>query len=279
MRRLASWLAGVVVCLLALSVNGLAESQTHAGEYEEYPTRVGVWLGRLAERECGIECQQKLLVSLRRITGLQQIEFDNEGRLVVCDWTAYVAGSAAARAVLFRALNHDSVYLIEDHTGSPAVTFGQLDAGLIYERPEQNLRLKVWRVRLDPADFKRIEAPAVVLAAFDVGFAFLHELLHGLGYEDANELYEVGACEEVMNEVRDELGLPQRAQYFGHVLPITNQVFTVRLAFRDPLPPSDPLTGKRPKRRTYQLFFAPEMAYQARFQEEVNAQNFIRRRR
>lgn len=273
MRSLAGLLAWVVVCLASLSLTGVAAGR------EAYPTQPGVWLGRLAERQCGTECQELLLESLRRITGLQQVRFDNHKKLQVCDWTDYVDGSAQARAVLFRALNHSDAFLIEDHTGSPAVTFGQLDAGLIYEVPAQNLRLKIWRVRLDPADFKRVEAPASVLAAFDLGFAFLHELLHGLGYEDTNELHELGPCEEIINEVRAELGLPQRMQYLGYVLPLTNQIFTVRLAFRDPPSALTMATGKRPKRRTYQLFFAPEMAYQSRFQEEVNSQNLLRRRR
>ena len=51
-------------------------------------------------------------------------------------------------------------------------------------------------------------------AAFDEGFTLLHELLHAIGYEDATSASEVGAVETRLNQAREEIGLPLRAEYF-----------------------------------------------------------------
>jgi hypothetical protein len=259
---------------------------------EFYPTQPGIWLNPAPECRCDSKCQQQLLVSLRRITGLQQLHFSDAGELKVCDWSGSsgspagspvgspagspAVGSASARALLLRALRSGQAYVVEAYFSSPEVAFGQLDAGLIYEGAEEQQRFTIWWLRLDLEDFKRVEAPAPVRAAFDVGFAFLHELLHGLGYEDAAALNELGSCEELINQVRTELSLPLRTQYFGNVVPITAQVFTVRLIFHDP-PPA--LTAeRRTKRRTYRLYFSPEIGALYLWSKEVTTKNFLRRR-
>ena len=130
---------------------------------------------------------------------------------------APVTGSATARAILRRALQSGQVFMIEDHSGSPAVNFGQLDEGLRYEqtKPGCLTSVLIWRVRLDLSDFRRVHAPASVRESFDLGFTLLHELLHGLGYEDAKEAAQLGGCETLLNQARAELGLPQRAEYLG----------------------------------------------------------------
>jgi hypothetical protein len=271
MRDYTSWLVLVFVCLLAGRQPGLAAAP------EIYPSQPGIWLSEMPDRRCTTECQQQLLESLQRITGLAHLEFTRAGELTVCDWADTAAGSASARALLFRALHSGHAYTIEAHPGSPNVTFGQLDAGLIYETADTGQRFTIWRLRLDLADFKRIDAPAAVLASFDVGFAFLHELLHGLGYEDATEADALGPCEELVNQVRVELDLPLRAHYFGSALQVATAVFTIRLDFRDP-PLAELSGGKRSKRRTYQLFFAPEMGQGLRILKDINTKSFLRRR-
>lgn len=274
MREVTSWLVLVVVCLLVSPQPGRAATEDH-------PVRPGIWLDPSPEHHCDSGCQQQLLASLQRITGLQQLQISSQGELKVGDWAATTGGSASARALLFRALQSGFAYVVEAHPGSPEVAFGQLDAGLIYESLADAQRLTIWRLRLDLEDFKRVQAPAPVLAAFDVGFAFLHELLHGLGYDDAATLDEVGPCEELINQVRTELSLPLRAQYFGSVLTITARVFTVKLLFHDPPPTlsaGNVAEGKHAKRRTYQLYFAPEMATSYLPVKEMNASNLLRRR-
>lgn len=275
MREVTSWLVLAIVCLLAASQTGWAATR------EFFPPQAGIWLDPTPERHCDSSCQQQLLASLQRITGLQQLQVSSVGELKVCDWAATAGGSASARALLFRALQSGDAYVVEAHPGSPEVTFGQLDAGLIYESLEDAQRLTIWRLRLDLEDFKRVEAPAPVLASFDVGFAFLHELLHGLGYDDAATLDELGPCEELINQVRTELSLPLRAQYYGDVLTITARIFTVKLLFHDPPPAlaeGSSIAGKRTKRRTYQLFFAPEMGTSYQLLKDTHTNNLLRRR-
>jgi len=275
MREVTSWLVLASVCLLAVSQTGWAATK------EFYPPQAGIWLDPAPERRCDSGCQQQLLTSLQRITGLQQLQISSLGELKVCDWAAATGGSTSARALLFRALQSGYAYVVEAHPGSPEVTFGQLDAGLIYESLEDAQRLTIWHLRLDLEDFKRVEAPAPVLASFDVGFAFLHELLHGLGYDDAATLDELGPCEELINQVRTELSLPLRAQYYGNVLTITARVFTVKLLFHDPPPvlaAGSLPEGKHPKRRTYQLFFAPEMGTSYLPLKNTDTNNLLRRR-
>jgi hypothetical protein len=250
-RWFTSRLVPGLVCAL-LGVQALAAAA------EDCPKEPGIWLGRNAAAACAGNCQQTLTESLRRITGLQQLRFAKNGALEVGEHTNFIGGSATARSVLFRALESGAVFVIEDHSGSVTVNFGQLDEGLRYEDCLNGRRLLIWRVRLDFADFKRVDAPRQVRAAFDAGFACLHELLHGLGYRDSNQPDEVGEVEELINQARAELGLPLRAQYLGETVPIFQRVFSVRLHFKD-APSASPATGKSTRPRSYRLHFLPEL--------------------
>lgn len=242
-----------LVCASLLSVQMVAATTT-----EDCPKEPGIWLGRNAATGCAENCRQVLTDSLRRITGLQQLRFAENGALEVGERSDFIGGSITARAVLLRALASGAVFVIEDHSGSVTVNFGQLDEGLRYEDCLNGQRLLIWRVRLDFADFKRVDAPRQVRAAFDEGFTFLHELLHGLGYRDSYRLDEVGEVEEIINQARAELGLPVRAQYLGETVPIAQRVFCVRLYFKD-APLTAPETDKNARRRSYRLHFLPEL--------------------
>jgi hypothetical protein len=105
---------------------------------------------------------------------------------------------------------------------------------------------------LDFADFQNMEAAPEVRAAFDEGFAFLHELLHGLGLQDTGTHNEIGDCEQIVNKIRADLGLPLRDQYLGDLLSITPKIKTVRLRFK-----SQQVSGKTVSRwKNQYLFFA-----------------------
>lgn len=80
-----------------------------------------------------------------------------------------------------------------------------------------------------------MQASREVRHSFNAGFTFLHELLHGLGHRDADQLQELGECEEIVNQARTELHLPTRDQYFAAQIKITGNHYTVRLRFRDHL--------------------------------------------
>jgi hypothetical protein len=95
-----------------------------------------------------------------------------------------------------------------------------------------------------------MQASSEVRAAFDEGFTLLHELLHGLGYKDAVRAPELGECEEVVNRMRSELGLPLRDEYFGETWRITEKLTSVRLRFRSP-----PRFGSTARSESHYLFF------------------------
>lgn len=259
------------VCALLCGV------QVPAATPEDCPKEPGIWLSRNAAHACAGQCQQTLTESLRRITGLQQLRFAKNGALEVGERSGFTGGSATARAVLFRVLESGAAFVIEDHSGSVEVNFGQLDEGLRYEDCLSGRRLLIWRVRLDFADFKRVDAPRQVLAAFDAGFACLHELLHDLGYKDSDRLDEVGEVEEIINQARAELGLPLRTQYRGEITQIFQRVFSVRLTFKD-APSALQVTGKGAKPRSYRLFFLPELGSVIHLAEkQTSAHAFWRR--
>jgi hypothetical protein len=195
-----------------------------------FPKTPGVWLSGEASRKLSGARVEELTRSLRRITGFGELHFAKDGSLVT--GAEQSGGSAAARRILSCALSRGSVFIIEDHSGSPSVNFGQLDEGLRYEDVRTGLSLEVWRVRLDFDDFRDMEASGEVRDSFDAGFTTLHELLHGLGCKDATSVDELGECEETLNRARAELGLPLRDQYFGDELRMARQFVSVRLRFR-----------------------------------------------
>lgn len=249
--RSVSFTAGSLACLFLLT--GIAFSQS------AFPKIPGVWLsGEAGYRPAGARVEE-LTQSLRRITGLNELHFEKDGSLVT--GLAESAGSATARQILSRSLNSGFVFIIEDHSGSPSVNFGQLNEGLRYEDAINGLRLMVWRVRLDFTDFREMQASREVQASFDVGFTTLHELLHGLGYKDATKADELGACEETLNRSRSELDLPMRDQYFGDALRIARHFISVRLRFRS----DQPRVSTAPvRRRTQYLFFMVQSDFEQR---------------
>ncbi len=276
-KRYASLLALVLVYLGSLTYPAQA-----AGRWS-YPTTPGIWLSQERGRECNADCQAQLIESLRRLTGWQQLGFTSTGWLEIGNRAVLEtdqASSPSARGVLTRAQQGQHVFIVEAHTASPDVSFGQLDEGLVYEDSLRHLRLKIWRLRVDLADFKRIAAPARVLAAFDPGFVFLHELLHGLGYPDPERFGELGACEAQVNQMRIELDLPLRTQYFATSYQLNQQAITVRLGFQEAQRaatlPGD--FGKPAKPRQYQLIFLPELSSLTHRVEAASVQSYLRRR-
>jgi hypothetical protein len=242
--------AGRSVSIAAGALAGLFLLTGIAFARSAFPKTPGVWLSGEAERKLSGARVEELTRSLRRITGFGELHFAKDGSLVT--GAAQSGGSATARRILSCALGSGSVFIIEDHSDSPSVNFGQLDEGLRYEDVMIDLRLEVWRVRLDFDDFREMQAPREVRDSFDAGFTTLHELLHGLGCKDATSVDELGECEETLNRARAELGLPLRDQYFGDELRVARQFVTVRLRFRSDKPR---VSAGLNRARTQYLFF------------------------
>src|SRR5262249_43936854 len=220
--RSVSIASGLLAGLFLLT--GIAFAQS------AFPKTPGVCLSGEAGRKLSSARVEELTRSLRRITGFGDLHFAKDGSLAL--GAAQSRGSATARRILSCLLKSGFVFIIEDHSGSPSVNFGQLNEGLRYEDVITGLRLAVWRVRLDFDDFRQMQASREVRDSFDAGFTTLHELLHGLGYKDATSVDELGECEETLNRARAELGLPLRDQYFGDELRMAQNFVSVRLRFR-----------------------------------------------
>jgi hypothetical protein len=70
-------------------------------------------------------------------------------------------------------------------------------------------------VLIDFTDFRQLSGDPEARAAFDVGWGLLHEIDHVVsGSEDAKDETGTGDCEDHINEMRLEVGLPVRAEYF-----------------------------------------------------------------
>jgi hypothetical protein len=221
----------------------------------EMSVTAGIWCNREKHNRVSDAHEDQLVRSLRRITGFQRLIFAEDGSLSLGDVTDVVSGSSIARQIIFCALGSGRTFIIEDHSGSQSVFFGQLDEGTDFEDIVSKRRLDIWRLRIDFDDFREIDAPSEVRESFDVGFTLLHELLHGVGYKDADSREEIGELEGLVNQARAELGLPLRDQYFGESLQITSGIATVRLRFREEIKPTADGRPKRPIRRLHYLFF------------------------
>src|SRR5262249_50754340 len=141
-------------------------------------------------------------------------------------------GSATARRILSSSLSSGALFIIEDHSDSPAVNFGQLDEGLRYEDMLEGGSLMVWRLRLDFSDFREMQAPREVGDSLEAGFTMLDEVPHGLGYKDAATVNELGEGEELINQARADLSLPLRDQYVGDLVQLSRSFASIRLLFR-----------------------------------------------
>ena len=206
-----------------------------------------VWCQRRSAHAITKKHEARLVLSLRRITGLSALQFTSDGWLNLGDLSKAVGGSAEARRILMGTLSTNATYIVEDYSGSSSVTFGQAEREQVYDSRNGN-KSQVWRLRLDFDDFQQMGAPADVRAAFDEGFTFFHELLHGLGYQDTSRNQELGACEEIVNRLRSEMGLPLRDEYFWETWRITDKLTSVRLRFRSP-------AGKKSSSRAHYLSF------------------------
>jgi hypothetical protein len=104
---------------------------------------------------------------------------------------------------------------LESHDYSSHIAFAHITAGVVYTSFQTGARIEARQVQLDFSDFAELRGEREVIAAFDLGFAVLHELVHGVwGLRDAvGEMNELGACDEQINRMRRELNLPERQGY------------------------------------------------------------------
>ncbi len=156
-----------------------------------------------------------LLKSLRAQTGWQQLDFDEGGFLVCLDEWSFTDGSASARKLVSAAMDAPMAFDLESHANTASVAFARLAVPVFYRSMASGHQINVYPLQLDFADFVTLRGDAEVIAAFDIGFVFMHELAHGVwGLRDAhNKADALGDCERYVNQIRRELGLPERQHY------------------------------------------------------------------
>ena len=182
-----------------------------------------------------------LAEKLRGITHLP-VSFDENGALRVAD-TSVGGGSQTARRLISKALAGSNVILLEDASGRQDVVFSQVVSAKWKHHTSKMPPAFV--VLIDFADFDHLLGDEAALKAFDVGWAFLHELDHVVNDSlDATDAEQTGECEAHINLMRRECNLPLRANYFFTYFPFTQRDFRtrfVRLAFEH----TDALTNKQ----------------------------------
>ena len=108
------------------------------------------------------------------------------------------------------------------------------------------------RSLIDFDDFRQVSGDRQARAAFDVGWAVLHEIDHVVADSEDPQTDVPGDCESHINRMRRELGLPVRNSYFFSFLPVKNDANLVsrfvRLGF-------DYVNNSSSKRKRYWLIW------------------------
>ena len=172
--------------------------------------------GRVVVREeMNVAHRAALLEKLSLITGLRHMSFDNDGSLLLGALEG--RGSTSARELLIRAVAGNKFIVIEDATNRADIAFCRVVPGKIVGNTASTLPIYV--ILIDFADFKHVTGDARARASFDVGWGLLHELDHVVSEsEDSTSQSAMGECEEHINQMRRELGLPIRSSYFFNAL-------------------------------------------------------------
>lgn len=186
--------------------------------------------------------REALSAKLSAITGLA-VEFDATGALRLMRTDVH-GGSQTARNLLTKALNGKRVLILEDASDRQDVVFARVVPGRF--KHHASVMPPTFVVMIDFADFDHLLGDDAALKAFDVGWAFLHELDHVVNdYADGATLNDAGECEDHLNLMRREMNLPIRADYFFTLFPDAERsdfrTRFVRLAFDQ----TDALTKKR----------------------------------
>ncbi len=160
-----------------------------------------------------------LLENLREKTGFTELRFDAQDYLVVGDPEKFVGGSATARKLLLAGVEGKLLFNLENQHHSAQVNFARLDRSTTFRNMTTKLEVEVRPLVIDFFDYDHLSGDRDVRHAFDLGINFLHELVHGVYHlrdavEDRNEL---GECEDFVNTIRRDLGLPERQKYMARI--------------------------------------------------------------
>jgi len=194
--------------------------------------------------------RDELADRLRAITGWRELSFGDDGALQV-EKTGFQNGSRSARDLVSRAMLGDRVILFEDASSRKDVVFCRVALGRWVREPAPDIDAYI--VLIDFDDFRQVSGDKQARAAFDVGWAVLHEIDHVVeDSRDPEHDTSLGDCETHINNMRRELGLPTRNSYFFSFLPVKNDANLVsrfvRLGF-------DHVNSTSAKRKRYWLIW------------------------
>lgn len=172
--------------------------------------------------------RKELAAKLRRITGWSDLDFDHSGELQGGHESA-PGGSKTAREFLSSVMRGPALVVLEDASKNPDVAFCRVNPGRWTK--DSAGKPAAYVVQIDFSDFEYVTGDERALAAFDVGWGLLHELDHIVNDSpDPTSLGDAGECEAHINQMRRECNLPQRADYYFTLLPLTaDPVFITRL--------------------------------------------------
>ena len=156
--------------------------------------------------------REELVARLRAITGLSDLRFETDGSLRF-DVNQSTRGSKSARELLLQAVQGGNVIILEDASSRADVAFCRVVRGRWMR--DEAAKPPAYVVLIDFTDFHQLSGDAEARAAFDVGWGLLHEIDHVVNdSEDTKDEKAIGECEDHINEMRLEVGLPVRAGYF-----------------------------------------------------------------
>jgi len=156
---------------------------------------------------------EKLTQSLRQISGYQDLAFDERGYLILGKRIS--GGADLARMLLRTAVESNEIFEIESIEGSDAIAFGAF-ISTEFNNKEKGL-VAFNRIQLDFKDFGELRGEQRLLDAFDPAFVFLHEIAHGVWELPDEGRGGLGECEAFINQIRRQLGLPERLRYHYQV--------------------------------------------------------------
>jgi hypothetical protein len=150
-----------------------------------------------------------------------------------------------------RAISGENLIVLEAVNSRADVVFCRVDSGR-WSHVEQT-QTKPYIVLIDFSDFKYVSGDKEARAAFDVGWAVLHELEHVVNdSEDRIASDASGECEANINRMRTELDLPVRASYYFTFLPVKTDLHLISKFVRLPF---DGIDRGSDKRRRYWLIW------------------------
>jgi hypothetical protein len=199
--------------------------------------------GVVVRNSISVAYRDQLVRKLQAITGWQDLNFDRAGFLRT-NPTKFRGGSASARELLRNALEGKGLIVLEGASSRSDVVFCRVDLG--HWLQSKNAQPTTYVVLIDFNDFKHVTGDREARAAFDVGWAVLHELEHVVNYsEDTIVADGSGDCEAAINRMRMELGLPIRASYYFTLLPLKTDLHLISKFVRLPFDGRDPGSDKR----------------------------------